>query len=368
MALAYGASAQNALAVHDTINFTDPKGNKQGVWRENFNTSLLKRETIYKDGLKNGLDLLFFQFPNCIKEESEYRNDTLVRRISYHRNCNVKMVESFRKGQREGYTKVYNKDGILETEGLYKNGKLQGTLKHYDRNGIPESDNDLIVSSIKLEGYLNGDIPVVDSTVINTLNRIPLTKNTVIVTDVTGSMHRSVGQLLLWYSMYMGKTPVSKFVFFNDGDGMPDLKKKLGRTGGIYSVQPEDIADLKNVMELAITKGTGGDLPENNIEASLEALAKFKNTDQLILIVDRRSPVKDISLLKKLKIPVHIVLCGPEEVTHPHYLQIAYKTKGNIYSLNSEVKNISNIQEGQKLKIANLTFAFKDGQFRRVKS
>ncbi|RYG65634.1 TonB-dependent receptor, partial [bacterium] len=65
---------------------------------------------------KNGLDLLFFQWPNCIKEESEYRNDTLVRRTSYHRNCNIKMVESFRNGQREGYTKEARSGADLDPE------------------------------------------------------------------------------------------------------------------------------------------------------------------------------------------------------------------------------------------------------------
>ncbi len=352
----------------DTINYTDAGGNKQGVWRENFTTGLLKRETIYMDGLKNGLELLFFQWPNCIKEETEYVNDTLVRRISYHRNCNVKTVESFRKGQREGYIRNYNSDGVLESEGLYKNGKLQGTVKKFDKNGHSKPDNALVESKINLEGYLINEAPLKDSAVFKSLAKIPLTKNTVIVTDVTGSMHANVGQLLLWYSQYMHKVPVKRFVFFNDGDNMPDLKKKIGKTGGLYPVEPEDIAELKNVMELSITKGSGGDIPENNIEATLFATSRFKNTDQVVLIADRRSAVKDIALLKKLKVPVHIILCGPEEFTHVHYLQIAYKTGGTIYSLSDEVKNISDIQEGQRLKVANLVFSFKDGQFRRVRS
>ncbi|MGZ5304475.1 MAG: toxin-antitoxin system YwqK family antitoxin, partial [Bacteroidia bacterium] len=217
----------------DTVNFTDAGGNKQGIWRENFNTGLLKRETIYKDGQKNGLDLLFFQWPNCLKEESEYVNDTLIRKISYHRNCNIKMVESYSKGQRDGYTRVYNSNGILETEGLYRKGKLQGTLKKFDKEGIAKQDNDLIQPIVSLEGYLNNEeLEIDDSTVLKALSKIPLTKNSVIVTDVTGSMHNNVGQLLLWYNLQMHKTPVKRFVFFNDGDNMPDLKKKIGKTGG----------------------------------------------------------------------------------------------------------------------------------------
>lgn len=352
----------------DTINYTDVSGNKQGIWRENFQTGLLKRETIYKDGLKNGLDLLFFQWPNCLKEESEYINDTLIRKISYHRNCNIKMVVSYKNGQRDGYTKVYNTHGILESEGLYRKGKLQGTVKKFDKDGITRDDKDFVQPTVNLEVFLTDDVDIDDSTVLKSLSRIPLTKNTVIVTDVTGSMHNNVGQLLLWYNLYMQKTPVKRFVFFNDGDNIPDLKKKIGKTGGLYPIQPVDAIELKNVMELSITKGNGGDMPENNIEASLFALSRFKNTDQIVLIVDRRSAVKDIELLKKLKVPVHVILCGAEDFTHVHYLQIAYKTGGTIHSLNEEIKDIGGIQNGQRLKVANLIFSFKDGQFRRVKT
>src|SRR5690349_5181866 len=98
--LAMGASAcfgqSYELIDGDTVNVTDASNLKQGTWRNLFSTGGLKHETTYKNGLKHGLDLTFYRFPNCLKEEAQYRNDTLDGyRIEYYPNCKVKLVEMY---------------------------------------------------------------------------------------------------------------------------------------------------------------------------------------------------------------------------------------------------------------------------------
>jgi antitoxin component YwqK of YwqJK toxin-antitoxin module len=361
------AAAQRHDPPSDSLNQVDSEGRKQGVWRYYFSTGELKQETIYKDGEKYGLDLTFHRWPNCIKTEAQYKNDTLYgSRIVYHRNCNVKLMESYVAGIRDGYVRQYDKSGFLESEGFYKKGKLDGTIKTFTKDETEPANTDP-ESKVDLEPFLIGDIPIRDSVILRGLIGIKPDKNTLIAADVTGSMYPYIGQLLLWYQMNIEHGRVENFVFFNDGDEKPDLTKKVGKVGGVYPIKTDDIVTLKNKMEEAISKGNGGDMQENDIEGILEGLKQFRKTTKVILVADRKSPVRDISLLKKIDVPVYVLLCGTPDFTHIHYLNMAYKTGGSVYSLGEEWIELKDIEEGQRLRIAHLTYQFKSGHFVRLR-
>jgi hypothetical protein len=180
-------------------------------------------------------------------------------------------------------------------------------------------------------------------------------------------MYPYIGQLLLWYQMNIENGEVESFVFFNDGDDKPDLTKKVGKVGGIYPIRTSNIDALKQTMEMAIARGNGGDMQENDIEGILEGLKQFRKTTKVILVADRKSPVRDISLLKKVKVPVHVLLCGVPEFTHIHYLNMAHKTGGSVYSLGEEWIDLQGIEEGQRVQIAHLKYQFKGGHFIRLR-
>lgn len=55
---------------------------------------------------------------------------------------------------------------------------------------------------------------------------------------------------------------------------------------------------------------------ENDLEALLEAKKYMDDNWELILIADNYSPVRDIELLEKLDIPVHVILCGQDVSIH----------------------------------------------------
>lgn len=354
----------------DSMNLSDELGRKQGIWRDEYSTGEVKTENTYKDGKKEGLQLTFHRWPNCIKTEAQYKNDTLDGyKIEYYPNCNIKLVENYAHGEREGFVRKYDKDGFMVSEGFYKKGKLDGTIKTYTKKDTEEkNDPKEPEKKVDLEEFVTGDIPIRDSVILEGLSRLKPDKRTLIAADVTGSMYPYIGQLLLWYKMNLEEYHVQNFVFFNDGDDRPDLTKKVGRVGGVYTVHvDDDILVLKRTMEEAISKGNGGDMQENDVEGILEGLKQFKRTNKIILVADRKSPVRDIVLLKKVKVPVHVLLCGAPEFTHIHYLNLAQKTGGSVYSLGEEWIDLKDIEEGQRLEIAHLKYQFRGGHFVRLK-
>lgn len=350
----------------DTINRVDPLGRRQGTWREYYFNGALKSETFYKDGLKSGLQLLFRQVPNCIKEETMYTRDTIEGvRVRYNWHCKISMEETFRHGQWDGYVRKYYPNGIVSEESYYAKGKLVGVTAEYTTTGKVKGGVNQRVRDVNLDMFVNGEVTIHDSIIIKNLNRIKLSKHTTIVADVTGSMYPYIGQLLYWYKMELDKTPVRQFAFFNDGDGKPDLLKRLGKTGGIYTTDTRKTNELEKVMTTAIVKGDGGDLPENDLEGIIKAIKTYK-TDQVILVADCTSPIKDMALLKNIDVPVSIILCGNPIKMHPDYLTLAHKTHGTLYTLDEQFDDVHHIKEGETLAIAGMIYKYKSGRFRKL--
>ena len=189
-------------------------------------------------------------------------------------------------------------------------------------------------------------------------------KRKFIVTDVTGSMFPYMKQLALWHLLELMNKDSSDYIFFNDGDNMPDYAKKIGKTGGIYYNLNKNPDSVIKTMDKAIFNGSGGDAPENNIEALLKAVELNKNKSQIILIADNFSPVKDMVLLKELKVPVRVIVCGSKfGYIHRDYLEIAYKTQGSIHTIEEDINNLSNLHNDDTITIAGKTYKFIQGRF-----
>ena len=202
-----------------------------------------------------------------------------------------------------------------------------------------------------------------DSSILKILDRTKWEKTT-IVGDVTGSMYRYTAQLLLWVKTNPIGSLSKNFVFFNDGDNMPDKDKKLGSTGGIYFKACNSYAEVENLLRTTMLKGAGGDYPENNIEALLRAEEAFPNTDFQVMIADNWAPIKDKVLWKNLKKPVRIVVCGATEFNVSiDYLNLARITKGSIHLMETDMYNLSALKEGEILKVGKNSFVVKNGMF-----
>lgn len=228
------------------------------------------------------------------------------------------------------------------------------------------------LESAKTEyGYLKdvmmGKVKIVDSTIIKIFKRNRWNESAV-VADFTGSMSPYISQLLLWYNLTFTSNKYSEFTFFNDGDMTPDESKKVGATGGIYYCKSGNRDTVLNTALTCVSKGFGGDTPENNIEAILYTLKKNPKIKEVILIVDNWAPMRDYSLIDKVTVPVRVVVCGygDNPYLNTQYLDLAYKTKGSLHTIEEDITKLMEVNEGKIVKIGKEEFKLKGGKFYRM--
>ncbi|MBT6438572.1 MAG: hypothetical protein HOK72_02630 [Flavobacteriales bacterium] len=206
--------------------------------------------------------------------------------------------------------------------------------------------------------------PIRDTVFTSVLNRNKHWKNKLIIIDVTGSMRPYTDQVKTWYKLNYAQNDPVQFVLFNDGDNCPANKKIIGHTGGIHYCISCDIKTFGDKLEYSRRKGSGGDGPENDLEATIAAINNCSNYTDIILVVDNYSPVKDIELLNQVTKPVKIILCGANNSwVNVDYLDIAYSTKGSVHTIEDDIVNIGNIVDGAKIKIGKNYYILTNGKF-----
>ena len=182
-----------------------------------------------------------------------------------------------------------------------------------------------------------------------------------LVVDLTGSMFPYIGQLLVWYKQTYEDGRVKYYVLFNDGDNLADNKKLVGKTGGVHPFEAKDFRKMKKDIEDIRKKGEGGDETENDLEAVNTAIITYRDHGDIILIADD-SPVRDMNLLRRIRKPVRIIMCGTNKGINDQYLKIAYQTKGSIHTSNHDI-DMKKLKDGDEFIIDNDIFRFSGGQF-----
>lgn len=190
--------------------------------------------------------------------------------------------------------------------------------------------------------------------------------NKVIVTDLTGSMYPYMDQILLWHALALIPGEQNRYIFFNDGDMQAEAEKKIGATGGIYLTENMEMDQLLATMKKTTDAGGGGDAPENDLEALLEGVRMMGEMDELILIADNYSDVRDIELLVQLKAPVRIVLAGADYGVNEDYLEIAYRTGGSIHTLSEDLFELSQLADGETVTIGGYRYLVNKGKFVQI--
>ncbi len=212
------------------------------------------------------------------------------------------------------------------------------------------------------EDIISGKSVLKDSSILKVFNRNKW-DNLLIVCDMTGSMSPYIGEVMLWHHLNMKKHKNSAFVFFNDGNKTPTVKKKIGSTGGIYCTNTNDIDSLINVIVKTVEGGDGGDADENDIEALLFAIKKYPDKKNIILIADNYSKMRDYELIKKLKKPVKVILCGTVSKINTEYLDLVLESKGSIHTIEEDIINLMKLTEGATISIGDETFKIEKGKF-----
>ncbi|MFK7922512.1 MAG: hypothetical protein AB8H47_11180 [Bacteroidia bacterium] len=206
---------------------------------------------------------------------------------------------------------------------------------------------------------------IADSTAYLVLERHPEWQSKLVVMDWTGSMYPYGASVLLWHALHIKDSSISHFVFFNDGNARPNDRKPLGKTGGIYRAPNTEIDSVLSKMYEVMDKGNGGDVEENDLEALLKSTSRLKNYKEVILIADNRSAVRDLKLIKYLKLPVKVVLCGVDEnyPVHPDYLAIARYSKGSVHTMEEDLQGLADLLEGDIVKIGGSIYRLQKGRF-----
>lgn len=356
-----------SFSIHegDTINMVDKDSLRQGVWRAFWPSGKLSNEVVYRNNKKQGLEISWYNHTQCVKQETYYNNGQLDGPVTfYSKNCAKEFIENYKNGVKEGLEITYHTNGRIKAEGYYKKGNLDGVYKVYTKTGKFDFE------SRTTTGPVEFDTDVADTannSVYQVLKRNPKWKKNIIVTDLTSSMYPYAKQINTWLKLFFLKdTAQQYFVFFNDGDNKWDADKKVGVTGGIYICKAKTCEDLVNTMKLTIKKGAGGDPPENVIEAILTGLKKVRKPDNVILIADNWAKVRDIMLLSRIKVPVRVILCGVYDgmEINTDYLNIAYKTKGSIHTIEQDITELINQTSGKKFNINGFDYIIKNGSIR----
>ena len=205
-----------------------------------------------------------------------------------------------------------------------------------------------------------------DSTIFAVLRRHDKWNEMAFVCDVTGSMSAYTTQLMVWYKLNSLSNKINYFTFFNDGDNKSDRKKKIGSTGGIYNIEAGNYEAVTLKIQDAMSAGCGGDAPENNCEALIEAIKHKPDAKEYVMIADNFANVKDIELMKSINKPVHIIICGTGNfMINTDYLDLARATKGSIHSVEQDIENLININEGQTIDFDGKKYILQNGKFQQ---
>ncbi|MBI3133394.1 MAG: hypothetical protein HYZ14_01855 [Bacteroidetes bacterium] len=200
-----------------------------------------------------------------------------------------------------------------------------------------------------------------DKSVLQMFRRLNSDKNTLIVTDLTGSMYPYYSQLMLWHTLRLNQNKTEHYVFFNDGDSKETHEKVIGSTGGLYPVKTNQVLDVYRSMATCMAKGGGGDCPENNFEAVLYGLEQYDSIQKIILICDNWAVPRDTALLKKIRIPIDFVVCGASLGVNPAYLNLAKQNKGKIHTMEKSLVDLDKKKEGDKFLVGSKKFTVHNG-------
>lgn len=328
------AILENGYAKSKIKNTADWKGIPSGFYADtiifiytqypkNINFWLTNYHTLLAQRLKN----LFKLSPDLNSEQTKFK-------ILLQTSCNT---DDEAKKMFHGiaiHLAPIKSEPVKQQENIINQQVYDDTLKnnkHTDQNTI---------TTRKINSFIANNGGITDSVVYKIFSRHPEWDNCLVIMDWTGSMYPYGAQAVLWHSLNLKQSGIKYFVFFNDGN--MEKRKKIGRTRGVYFEKAENINKIIGLLSKVKAKGNGGDPEENDVEAILKGIQKYPDFKNLILIADNNSCMRDYCLVKDVKVPVKVVLCGTYSGINPQYINLAYKTKGSIHTIEDDISDFYN--------------------------
>ena len=208
-----------------------------------------------------------------------------------------------------------------------------------------------------------------DSTLFKIFARNANWEKVLVICDFTSSMAPYTAQLLVWHQLNVksNQNKTQHFTFFNDGDYKPNSQKPIGGAGGIYHGNAATFEEVSDLAIKTMMRGIGGtDIPENNLEAILEAIKMCPDCKDIVMIADNYATPRDMALLPKVNKPIKVILCGTNGGVNTAYLDIAYQTHGAVYTMEEDIENLTSLNEGEEITIDGHTYHIVKGKFIRV--
>jgi hypothetical protein len=172
-----------------------------------------------------------------------------------------------------------------------------------------------------------------------------------------------IDEVFLWHALKLSSDSQNEYIFFNDGDGRPFVEKLDGKTGGLHYTNSELLDTVLAKALHAKSFGCSGDPPENDFEAVLKGQQYRTSREEIILIADNYSDVRDYPLLEKINVPVRIILCGANGYVNEQYLNLAYHTKGSVHSIEEDMEMLNRISDGSEIEFLGKRYLFSKGRF-----
>ncbi len=284
------------------------------------------------------IDLVFTKYPV----------DTTEWRTQYHRLLTSRMNKLFELDSSLQHRKDIRWNMYLQTE-----CNTEDEAKSYFHGFIikyrPKKTRviEKVKSKEDLLALITGHARTRDSTVFKVMERNSHWKDMLVVMDWTGSMYKYGVQVVLWHKYHLNKESdnVNHLVFFNDGNNRKTFQKKIGKTGGVYRSKTTDLEEIVKTMLYVMKKGNGGDPPENDLEAILTGVQFLEDYEDIVLIADNKSDVRDLELLSTINKPIRVVICDQRDASvHPDYLKIAFESGGSIHTINDDIYDPSELK------------------------
>lgn len=199
------------------------------------------------------------------------------------------------------------------------------------------------------------------SSVYRGLNELPEDEKFSLVMDVTGSMSSHIAAMKYWIFQNPEKFEFTSYTFFNDGNGKPTKQKKIGSTGGVYLTREED--KVATLIQQTMLLGGGGERSESDVEAMLYAQNHDTISNSILLIGDNYSEIRDLSILKKIKRKVHVLICAAPEALREDYMTIVKRTGGYLIH-NGNILSFDSVGKGDRIRIANTIYMYNGKEFK----
>ena len=84
------------------------------------------------------------------------------------------------------------------------------------------------------------------------------------------------------------------------------------------------------------------------------------------MVADNWANMRDTSLISQIKLPVKVVLCGALSNINTQYIDLAYRTKGSIHTIEEDIVDLRRITEGKVIVINKKRYRLIKGSFEMV--